>query len=149
MDPQKDASTPAPLAGWQFGLGTFVVALATFMNALDSSIANVAITTLSGDLGVSVDEGTWVIALFAAANAVAIPLTRWLTQRVGVGEALRDRNPALRGASAVCGLAPTLSLLLLARVIQGSVAGTGANLPGGVTTVREDRLTRNPPSFGH
>ncbi|MGF7137224.1 MFS family permease, partial [Paraburkholderia sp. EB58] len=71
MNPPKHASAPAPLVGWQFALGTFAVALATFMNVLDSSIANVAIPTLSGDLGVSVDEGTWVITLFSAANAVA------------------------------------------------------------------------------
>ncbi len=83
MNPPKNASAPAPLTGWQFSLGTFAVALATFMNVLDSSIANVAIPTLSGDLGVSVDEGTWVITVFSAANAVAIPLTGWLTQRVG------------------------------------------------------------------
>ena len=64
-------------------LATLAVALATFMNVLDSSIANVAIPTIAGNLGVSVDEGTWVITLFAAANAIAIPLTGWLTQRVG------------------------------------------------------------------
>jgi len=53
------------------------------MNVLDTSIANVAIPTISGNLGVSVDEGTWVITVFAAANAVSIPLTGWLTQRIG------------------------------------------------------------------
>jgi DHA2 family multidrug resistance protein len=73
----------APLTGAKLALATLAVALATFMNVLDSSIANVAIPTISGNLGVSVDEGTWVITLFAAANAVAIPLTGWLTQRVG------------------------------------------------------------------
>src|ERR1700679_758291 len=83
MNPPKPASPPAPLVGWQFALGAVAVALATFMNVLDSSIANVAIPTLSGNLGVSVDEGTWVITLFAAAHAVSIPLTGWLTQRVG------------------------------------------------------------------
>jgi hypothetical protein len=74
---------PEPLTGIKLVLGAFGVALATFMIVLDSSIANVAIPTLSGDLGVSVDEGTWVITVFAAANAVVIPLTGWLTQRIG------------------------------------------------------------------
>src|SRR5271155_1857278 len=74
---------PPPLTGGKLVLATIVVALATFMNVLDSSIANVAIPTISGNLGVSVDEGTWVITVFAAANAVSIPLTGWLTQRIG------------------------------------------------------------------
>ncbi|MFM0085312.1 MFS transporter, partial [Paraburkholderia sediminicola] len=79
------------------------VALATFMNVLDSSIANVAIPTLSGDLGVSVDEGTWVITLFAAANAVAIPLTGWLTQRVGQVKLFVAAILLFVVASAACG----------------------------------------------
>jgi DHA2 family multidrug resistance protein len=60
---------PPPLKGGQLVLATIAVALATFMNVLDTSIANVAIPTISGNLGVSVDEGTWVITVFAAANA--------------------------------------------------------------------------------
>ncbi|MGE8473328.1 MAG: EmrB/QacA family drug resistance transporter, partial [Paraburkholderia hospita] len=63
---------PPPLQGGQLVLATFAVALATFMNVLDTSIANVAIPTISGNLGVSVDEGTWVITVFAASNAVSI-----------------------------------------------------------------------------
>jgi len=54
-----------PLTGGRLFLATLAVALATFMNVLDSSIANVAIPTISGNLGVSVDEGTWLITLFA------------------------------------------------------------------------------------
>ncbi len=123
MTPPNNASAPAPLTGWQFALGTFAVALATFMNVLDSSIANVAIPTMSGDLGVSVDEGTWVITLFAAANAVSIPLTGWLTQRVGQVKLFIAAILLFVLASAVCGLAPNLPFLLVARVIQGAVAG--------------------------
>ncbi|WP_415774724.1 MFS transporter, partial [Paraburkholderia sp. J11-2] len=104
-------------------IGTFAVALATFMNVLDSSIANVAIPTLSGNLGVSVDEGTWVITLFAAANAVAIPLTGWLTQRVGQVRLFVWAILLFVASSAACGLAPNLAVLLVARVVQGAVAG--------------------------
>ena len=111
------------MTGWQFALGAFAVALATFMNVLDSSIANVAIPTMSGDLGVSVDEGTWVITLFAAANAVAIPLTGWLTQRVGQVKLFVAAILLFVVSSAVCGLAPNLPLLLVARIVQGAVAG--------------------------
>jgi DHA2 family multidrug resistance protein len=123
MNPPNKANPPAPLTGWQFALGTFAVALATFMTVMDSSIANVAIPTLSGDLGVSVDEGTWVITLFAAANAVSIPLTGWLTQRVGQVKLFVVAIVLFVLSSAACGFAPTLPLLLLARVVQGAVAG--------------------------
>src|ERR1700733_4923750 len=123
MNPPNNASAPAPLTGWQFALGAFAVSLATFMNVLDSSLANVAIPTMSGDLGVSVDEGTWVITLFAAANAVSIPLTGWLTQRVGQVKLFVAAILLFVMASAACGLAPNLPILLVARIVQGAVAG--------------------------
>jgi DHA2 family multidrug resistance protein len=123
MNPPNNASAPAPLTGWQFALGAFAVSLATFMNVLDSSIANVAIPTLSGDLGVSVDEGTWVITLFSAANAVAIPLTGWLTQRVGQVKLFVAAILLFVVSSAACGFAPSLPILLVARIVQGAVAG--------------------------
>lgn len=114
---------PAPLTGTRFALGAFAVALATFMNVLDASIANVAIPTLSGDLGVSVDEGTWVITVFSAANAVSIPLTGWLTQRIGQVKLFVGAILLFVISSALCGLAPSLSILLAARVLQGVAAG--------------------------
>jgi DHA2 family multidrug resistance protein len=64
-------------------LGTIALSLATFMNVLDSSIANVSIPAISGDMGVSPTQGTWVITSFAVANAISVPLTGWLTQRFG------------------------------------------------------------------
>ncbi|MGG1949470.1 DHA2 family efflux MFS transporter permease subunit [Trinickia sp. NRRL B-1857] len=120
---ESKAVAAAPLTGIRFGIGTFAVALATFMNVLDSSIANVAIPTLSGNLGVSVDEGTWVITLFAASNAVSIPLTGWLTQRVGQVKLFVGAILLFVLSSAACGLAPNLLVLLAARVVQGAVAG--------------------------
>jgi len=123
MNPSINAGAPAPLTGARFVLGTFAVALATFMNVLDSSIANVAIPTLSGNLGVSIDEGTWVITLFAAANAVSIPLTGWLTQRIGQVKLFVWAILLFVLSSAACGLAPNLMVLLAARIVQGAVAG--------------------------
>jgi MFS transporter, DHA2 family, multidrug resistance protein len=123
MSSTSNAIAVAPLRGAKFALGTFAVALATFMNVLDSSIANVAIPTLSGNLGVSVDEGTWVITLFAAANAVSIPLTGWLTQRIGQVKLFVGAILLFVVSSAACGLAPNLMTLLAARVVQGAVAG--------------------------
>jgi DHA2 family multidrug resistance protein len=123
MNPSTNAGAPAPLTGVRFALGTFAVALATFMNVLDSSIANVAIPTISGNLGVSVDEGTWVITLFSAANAVSIPLTGWLTQRIGQVKLFVWAILLFVLSSAACGLAPSLPVLLAARIVQGAVAG--------------------------
>src|ERR1700760_412854 len=112
-----------PLTGAKLALGSLVVGLAGFMTVLDSSIANVAIPTISGNLGVSVDEGTWVITVFAAANSVAIPLTGWLTQRLGQVRLFVGSILLFTLASWLCGVAPSLPLLLLARVLQGAVAG--------------------------
>ena len=112
-----------PLRGGALILGTIAVALATFMNVLDSSIANVAIPTMSGSLGVSVDEGTWVITLFAAANAIAIPLTGWLTQRLGQIRLFVGAVLLFTLASWLCGVAPNLPTLLAARIFQGLTAG--------------------------
>ncbi|HEY4072374.1 MAG TPA: DHA2 family efflux MFS transporter permease subunit [Herbaspirillum sp.] len=114
---------PPPLTGANLLLGTLAVSLAVFMNILDTSIANVAIPTISGDMGVSVDEGTWVITSFAAANAISIPLTGWLTQRVGQVKLFVSSILLFVIASWLCGLAPTLPILLGARVMQGLVAG--------------------------
>jgi len=123
MDTPIKPGNPPPLTGGRLVLATFAVALATFMNVLDSSIANVAIPTISGNLGVSVDEGTWVITLFAAANAVSIPLTGWLTQRMGQIKLFVAAILLFVISSWLCGVAPTLPVLLAARVLQGAVAG--------------------------
>lgn len=112
-----------PLKGVQLALASVAVALGIFMIILDSSIANVAIPTISGNLGVSVNEGTWVITAFAAANAISIPLTGWLTQRFGQIRLFTLSLVLFVLASFVCGFAPNLNLLLIARVAQGLVSG--------------------------
>lgn len=112
-----------PLKGLKLVIATLAVALATFMIVLDSSIANVAIPTIAGNLGVSVDEGTWVITLFAAANAISIPLTGWLTQRFGQIKLFVVAILLFVLASMCCGFASSLPMLLAARIAQGLVAG--------------------------
>ena len=72
-----------PMAGGERTLVSIALALATFMQVLDTSIANVAIPAISGDLGVSPQQGTWVITSFAVSNAIAVPLTCWLARRFG------------------------------------------------------------------
>src|SRR3546814_18206128 len=82
--PPPPAAAPyPPLEGRARVFGTIALSAAVFMNVLDSSIANVSIPTIAGDLGVSATPGTWVITSFAVANAITVPLTGWLTQRFG------------------------------------------------------------------
>ncbi|MDN7590435.1 DHA2 family efflux MFS transporter permease subunit [Burkholderia seminalis] len=119
---QAPVSHP-PLQGGQLLLGTVAVSLAVFMNVLDTSIANVAIPTISGDLGVSSDQGTWVITSFAVANAISVPLTGWLTDRFGQVRLFLASIILFVISSWMCGLAPSLPFLLASRVLQGAVAG--------------------------
>ena len=112
-----------PLEGAKLVIGTIAVSLAVFMNVLDTSIANVSIPSISGDLGVASDQGTWVITSFAVANAISVPLTGWLTQRFGQVRLFLSSIVLFVIASWLCGLAPTLPFLLAARVLQGAVAG--------------------------
>ena len=116
-------NTPAPLSGGRLVAGTVALSLATFMNVLDTSIANVSLSAIAGDLGVSPEQGTWVITSFAVANAISLPLTGWLTQRYGQVRLFTASILLFVLASLACGLAPSIELLILFRVIQGAVAG--------------------------
>jgi MFS transporter, DHA2 family, multidrug resistance protein len=112
-----------PLEGGARVLGTVALSLATFMNVLDSSIANVSIPAISGDLGVSPSQGTWVITSFAVANAISVPLTGWLTQRFGQVRLFTASVLLFVISSWLCGLAPNMGMLIAFRVLQGFVAG--------------------------
>lgn len=112
-----------PLTGAQLGLGTLALSLAVFMNVLDTSIANVSIPAIAGDMGVSPQQGTWVITSFAVANAISVPLTGWLTQRFGQVRLFMTSILLFVIASWMCGLAPNIETLIAARVLQGAVAG--------------------------
>ncbi|PLZ04416.1 MFS transporter [Burkholderia sp. WAC0059] len=112
-----------PLSGAKLVIGTIAVSLAVFMNVLDTSIANVSIPSISGDLGVSSDQGTWVITSFAVANAIAVPLTGWLSERIGQVRLFMASIVLFVISSWMCGLSPSLPILLASRVIQGAVAG--------------------------
>ena len=120
--PAKPAAFP-PLTGGQLVLGTIALSLATFMNVLDTSIANVSIPAISGDLGVSPSQGTWVITSFAVANAISVPLTGWLSQRFGQVRLFTGSILLFVIASWLCGLAPNIGMLIAFRVLQGFVAG--------------------------
>ncbi len=121
--PGEAPAAPPPLSGATLALGTVALSLATFMNVLDTSIANVSLPAIAGDLGVSPDQGTWVITSFAVANGISVPLTGWLTRRFGQVKLFTAAIVLFVMASIMCALAPNLSLLILARVFQGAVAG--------------------------
>ncbi|XXG93703.1 DHA2 family efflux MFS transporter permease subunit [Neisseria sp. Ec49-e6-T10] len=112
-----------PLSGKQLALGTLALSLATFMNVLDSSIANVSLPAIAGDLGVSPNQGTWVITSFAVANAISVPLTGFLTVRIGAVRLFVASILLFVLASWLCGFAHSLEALIGFRVMQGFVAG--------------------------
>ncbi len=114
---------PKPLHGGELILGTVALSLATFMNVLDSSIANVSLPAIAGNLGVSPTQGTWVITSFGVSNAISVPLTGWLTQRFGAVRLFTASVLMFVLASWMCGLASSLEMLIAFRVLQGLVAG--------------------------
>ena len=122
-EPAAASSRPEPLHGLMLLLGTLALSLATFMNVLDSSIANVSIPAIAGDLGVSPNQGTWVITSFGVANAIAVPLTGWLTMRFGAVRLITASILLFVLTSWLCGFAPSLEMLVVFRVMQGLVAG--------------------------
>src|ERR1700691_961652 len=121
----SDAAPPAPpaLSPGLLGITALALALGTFMQVLDTSIANVSITTIAGDLGVSSDQGTWVITSFAVSNGISVPLTGWLMQRFGVVRTFVLSVIAFTAASLLCGLSWSLPSLIVFRVLQGAVSG--------------------------
>jgi len=114
---------PAPLKGGTLALIAFALALGTFMQVLDSTIANVSLPTIAGNLGVSTNQGTWVITSFAVANGIAVPLTGWLMGRFGVVRTFVVSVLLFTLASFLCGIAWNLNSLILFRVLQGAVSG--------------------------
>jgi MFS transporter, DHA2 family, multidrug resistance protein len=112
-----------PLQGAARLWGTIALSTATFMNVLDTSIANVSLPAIAGDLGVSPNQGTWVITSFAVANAIGVPLTGWLSQRFGQVRLFVASVIMFVAASLMCGLAPNMTMLIAFRALQGFVAG--------------------------
>jgi DHA2 family multidrug resistance protein len=101
-----------------------VVALAAFMEVLDISIANVALDHIAGSLSVSVDTSTWVLTSYTVTNAIVVPISGWLSSVVGRKRFFLTSIAGFSVASLMCGLAPSLGLLVLFRAIQG-IAGGG------------------------
>ena len=102
---------------------TFTVTLATFMEALDSSIANVALPHIAGSLGASQDEATWVLTSYLVSNAIVLPISGWISNRIGRKRFYMSCVAAFTIFSFLCGLAASLPMLVFFRVIQGAAGG--------------------------
>lgn len=116
-------ATIPPLSGLPLALTTIALSMAVFMQVLDSTIANVALPTIAGDLGAATSQGTWVITMFAVANAISIPLTGWLSQQFGSVKVYLWSAILFVFCSWLCGVSQSLEMLIVARVLQGAVAG--------------------------
>ncbi len=125
LPPGREAAKPS-LADFRppnIALTTLGLALASFMQVLDTTIANVSLATISGNLGGSANQATWVITSFAVSTAIALPLTGWLARRYGERKLFMWSTLGFVFASFLCGLAHSMGLLVMARALQGLLAG--------------------------
>ena len=124
--PSPSAALPAadkPLAGGQLVLAALLLAAANFLVVLDTTIANVSVPNIAGGLGASASQGTLVITSYAVAEAITVPLTGWLANRFGAVRVFIAAMVLFGLFSVLCGLAPSLSLLVACRVFQGLSGG--------------------------
>ena len=134
MSQAAQTAEPPPLTGLALAFTAIAIAAGTFMQVLDTSIANVAIPTISGDLGVSPDQGTWVITFFAMANGVSVPISGWLMARFGPVRTFVGSVLFFTAASFLCGLAWDMPSLIAFRLLQGGVSGP--MIPGSLALLR-------------
>jgi MFS transporter, DHA2 family, multidrug resistance protein len=120
-------SAELPLAQWRPPVNPWVIAvvvtLATFMEVLDTSIANVALPHIAGNLSASVDESTWVLTSYLVSNAVVLPLSAWFSMLIGRKRFYMLCVALFTVSSALCGFAPNLETLVCFRILQGIGGG--------------------------
>lgn len=102
---------------------TFTVTLATFMESLDSSIANVALPHIAGTVGASYDEATWILTSYLVSNAIVLPISGWISNRIGRKRFYMMCVALFTASSFLCGLATSLPMLIFFRVVQGMGGG--------------------------
>ena len=125
----RDSNSPQPEVGsaWKPSanpwLIAFVVSLGAFMEVLDTSIANVALPHIAGNMGASSDESTWVLTSYLVSNAIILPACGWLVSLLGRKQFFLICLVVFTLSSLLCGIAPSLPILLIARVIQGAGGG--------------------------
>lgn len=119
-------STTAP-AQPQTAVNPWIVAMAvmfgTFMEVLDTTVVNVSLPHIAGSLSASVNEASWALTSYLVANAIILPMTGWIANFFGRKRTLMAAVTGFTCASVLCGLAPTLELLILCRIIQGATGG--------------------------
>jgi MFS transporter, DHA2 family, multidrug resistance protein len=121
------AATMNPADVWRPSVNPWIIAitvtLATFMEVLDTSIANVALPHIAGSLSAGQDESTWVLTSYLVSNAIVLPLSGWLSSIVGRRNFYMGCVALFTISSFLCGLAPNLAILILCRVLQGAGGG--------------------------
>ena len=121
-DPAHDESQ-----GWHPGHNPWAVALtvtlATFMEVMDTSIANVALPHIAGGLSAGIDESTWVLTSYLVSNAIVLPISAWMSDRFGRKAFYMSCVTVFTLSSFLCGLAPSLPVLIFFRILQGAGGG--------------------------
>jgi DHA2 family multidrug resistance protein len=112
-----------PLHGLALVLLTIAAAMSTFMEILDITVANVSVPTIAGALGVSTNQGTWIISAYSVAAAIAVPLTGWLSKRFGEAKLFVWSVLAFTLMSALAAFSQSLTMLVIFRLLQGFVSG--------------------------
>src|SRR5689334_8638124 len=110
----------APINPWVIAM---TVMLATFMEVLDTSVANVALPHIAGSLSATVDESTWVLTSYLVSNAIILPMGGWFSMLFGRKRFYMICVALFTLSSVLCGLAPSLGMLIVARVLQGIGGG--------------------------
>jgi MFS transporter, DHA2 family, multidrug resistance protein len=119
--PAAHALSPGRVVNpWLIGI---TVSMAAFLEVLDTSVANVALPYIAGDLGASYDDSTWVLTSYLAANAIVLPVSGWLAEVMGRKRYFMISLVVFTASSLLCGFAPNLLLLLLFRALQGIGGG--------------------------
>src|ERR1700734_3200725 len=125
--PAVPAQTQVVERPWRPKVNPWIVAmtvtLATFMEVLDSSIANVSLPHIAGGLGATQDEATWVLTAYLVANAIILPAGAYMTTFIGRKKFYMICVALFGISSALCGLAPSLPLLVFFRILQGIGGG--------------------------
>lgn len=132
---KPDRSAAGGYSPW---LMTAIISIATFMEILDTSVANVSLGNIAGNLGVSPDQATWTVTSYLVANAIIIPISGFLSRAIGRKRYFMISIALFTGASLLCALSPNLGLLIIARVLQG-IGG------GGLAPVEQSMITDSFP----
>ncbi len=103
---------------------TAAVMLATFMEMLDTTVVSVSLTHIAGSLSSTPNEATWALTSYLVANGIVIPISGWLANRFGRKNVLLISTAGFTLASLLCGIAPSMGLLVIFRVIQGACGGS-------------------------